>query len=58
MEQTFATSSSSCHFCKNPVACDSHLPVELSDRQNDLNALLALTEQLKNETIELVQVMT
>ena len=56
MEVTVVRGSDSCHFCRNPVACDSLLPVELLDRQNDLNALLALTEQLKSETIELVQV--
>lgn len=45
-----------CHFCKTSVTRNNLFPVELSDRLNDLNALLALTDELKCETIELVEV--
>ena len=45
-----------CQFCKTCVTFDSLLPIELSDRLNDLNALQALTNELKIETMELVEV--
>lgn len=54
MEPT-SLSDGNCQFCRTCVSCDSIFPVELSDRLNDLNALQALTNELKSETIELVE---
>lgn len=45
-----------CQFCRNEVAWDSFLTVELSDRLNDLSALNELTNDLKNEAAEYIEV--
>ena len=57
MDQLSLKESCLCHFCETAVTSKSLFPVELSDRLYDLSALQALTDELKSETIELVEVI-
>lgn len=55
MEYAASSSDCVCKFCKKSGR-ENLLPVELSDRLNDLNALRSLTCELKNETMNIIEV--
>lgn len=55
MEFAATSSDCVCKFCKKSGR-ENLLPVELSDRLNDLNALRLLTYELKNETMNTIEV--